>query len=261
MQFRCKQFEDFLKTVPDIGPIIQRQAHDQIEVQVHFVAHLLNDAFRFFKILLAADFQICFLIHRLDANFKPEQPFWNVFVDEPDDIGMQNVGSDFKLKHIAGTMMLKNELKYFQCKIALHVERTIQKFDHASMCHQVQQVVFDIGHGQVSHVVVQTGQTKFAFIRTAPAGFNVADFIVQIGHRILNVRIDAYEITHIVHHGTFAVHNGALFFKRQIRHLIHLGIAVQKFVKRNFAFTGNDEVDTVQLQNRLPFVTHFRSAQ
>ena len=135
MQFRCKQFEHFLKTVFDIVPVIQRQAYNEIKMQLYFVPHLCNNAFCFFKVLFATYFQIGFLIHRLDSNFKPEQPFRNLFVDEFDDIRMQDIGRDFKLEYITGAVMLQNKLKYFQCKIAFHVKRTIQKLDDTPMRH------------------------------------------------------------------------------------------------------------------------------
>ena len=77
----------------------------------------------------------------------------------------------------------------------------------------------------------------------------------------MSVRIDAYKIAHVVHHRTLAVHNGAVFFESQIGHLFYVGITIQKFMKGDFTFAGNDVVDAVQLKNGLPFVTDLGAAQ
>ena len=148
-----------------------------------------DDPFCFFEVLFPAHFQVRFFVHRLDTYFKPEHSFWNLFLDELHDGRMQNISSDFELENLSGFSMIQNKLKDIKGKILFHVECPVQELDHLTMLHQVAEVAFDVIHRQVTHPVVEAGQTELTFIRATPGGLDVQYPVDQCCRVIVLIRV------------------------------------------------------------------------
>ena len=102
-----------------------------------------------------------------DAYFKTKQIFFYMFVDEMNNIRMQYIGSNFKLKNITGPVMRQNEFKISSVKLPLDIKSAVQKFNNAAMLHHVPQSRLNGGIRKITNLVVKAGKTKLTFIRAA----------------------------------------------------------------------------------------------
>src|SRR5688572_22845967 len=82
LEFGSKQLKYLFNTKFNVVPAVKCQSNDQVKMHFNFLVELLNDGFCFLKVLLPAYLQVGLLVNSLDADLKPEEPFWHMPVDE-----------------------------------------------------------------------------------------------------------------------------------------------------------------------------------
>src|ERR1044071_3376709 len=73
LKFSSVKSKYFFKAVPDVTHAVQWQSYDQVQVHFHIRIELLDNAFCFFKVLLAAYSQVRLLVHGLNADLKAKE--------------------------------------------------------------------------------------------------------------------------------------------------------------------------------------------
>ena len=261
LQFGREEFEDLFKTEFDVVPVIQRQSYNQVQVHVYMVFQLQDDTLGLVKILLTAYLQVGLLVDGLDANFKTEHPRWNLFFYELHDGRMKDICSDLELKNIVWAGIVEDELENIQREILFNIEGPVQKFDHPPMRHQVQEVALDMIGGQVANAIVQAGQAEFAFVRTAPRGFDVEDAVAERFWVFVLVRIGVGVFFQRKVNPLLLVDQFTILFGHNVVDGSNMRILLQECGKRNLTFSRYNEIDTVHLNDFLPIVGYFWAAQ
>jgi len=201
------------------------------------------------KILLPAYFKVGFLVDGLDANFKTEHPPGNLLLDELHDGRMKNICGNLKLKNIVRSCVVEYELKNIQREVLLDIEGAVKELDDPPMRHQVKQVALDVLGGQVANTIVQTGQTEFAFVRTAPRCLNVQYPVAEGFRVVVLVRVGACIFFKRKIDSLLLVNQVTILFGHNVVDGPNLRILFQEGRERNFTFTGNDKIDAIQLNH------------
>src|SRR5690606_7285449 len=108
--FRRMKCKYFFKTISDFCHAVKRQSNYQVKMHFHLVLKLCNDSPRFVEVLFPAYCEIGLLIDGLNTNLESEQTFRYTFIDESDNISMQNIRGDLKLKDVSWTVVLEDVL-------------------------------------------------------------------------------------------------------------------------------------------------------